>query len=120
MAGRTWTTLLLSKNAVLDEFLLVNRELDRIFGGTFSPFDVEIQEIVGRDVRFSVLTVDMHKLTVTVTFAEERSVQIFFREIRSRQRRVMIFLKHASIPPRWELLCIRNFVAGMRKATRNR
>lgn len=84
---RIWESVLLSKRQSSDEFIFKNKELNDLCDGAFSSWNVEIEEVFGRVVRFRLVR-ETSQLFVNLLFTEEISAQFLFRETRSHQKLV--------------------------------
>lgn len=122
MEERRWPFVYLSKYKFSDDFIFQNDELNEICKGKFSWLDIEIIEIFGRVMAFSLIRGKEHFL-VNLLFVEQSSVPLIFSSIRWPQRWVMIYLD--SFPPsqlmasnRWKLETT-YFVTGMRQSVKD-
>lgn len=89
-----WESMWLSKYKNEDKLTFHD---DKVCGGVFALSSVEILEVFNRAVRFSLVGSKTGQLLcINVTFSQKSSVQQFFRDIRSQQNRVIIFLKNES------------------------
>lgn len=86
---KIWESVILYKFKFSDRFIFDSEELDHIFCGTFSPADVEIVNVFGREIKLTLIRGE-YKFLINLLFLEESDILKFFEAIRSQQKNVII------------------------------
>lgn len=97
MKGKKWEWIILYRQKFTFKHTFKDDELNRICG-VFQPPDVEILEVYGRVIRFSLIR-HTRQLFINVMFAVKYSVQVFLESIRTQQKAVIIFSNSYHPPP---------------------
>lgn len=85
-----WEFIYLSKFKFASKFIFQNEQLNQLCGGVILADQMEIVEVFNRAMRISLVRKTNDRLFLNVLFTKKISVQQFFRDQRSLQRRVMI------------------------------
>lgn len=82
--NREWQWVPLLREGEDLKYFFQNEELNRICGGKFRWFNVEIVEVFGRVVRISLVR-RLKQFYVNLLFADRHSGQVFVEDIRLQQ-----------------------------------